>query len=79
MVDRKMTYINKKTKRLKKKIKKITSEGDQNKHPYDVMLQRLSRGGKLERSYKKRVGNIINKSADRYNITLKALKKIGRK
>jgi hypothetical protein len=70
-----------------KKLKKIIlsmGEGDQNKDPYERIqkilnrrLELFSRGGKRERSHKKRVGNIVNKDINnRYNMAYKVIKNI---
>ena len=69
-----MNYERKDIQRIKKRL---SGEGDDYKLPYEKYLEMLSRGGKLERSYKKRVGNIVNKNLNkRYNIVNKVLKKI---
>lgn len=76
-----MNYISKRKRKILKKIKR-TSEGDDNKRPYstaDEVLGRkltlLSRGEKIERSHKKRVGDIINKDLDKRFMTYKVLEK----
>lgn len=52
-------------------MKQKTNEGDERKNPYRSADERLgkfltllSRGEKIERSHKKRVGNIVNKNID---------------
>jgi hypothetical protein len=76
-----MKYNSKKVKKLKEKLIRY-HEGDEEplervKKMERKRLTKLSRGGKVERSHKKRVGNIVNKNIEkRYNAALKALERI---
>ena len=79
-----MKYKNKKTIRTKKKMVKYheKEELDINQLERIEKLKRrrnilLSRGGKHERSHKKKVGNAANKNIDiRYNTARKVLERI---
>ena len=72
------------SKKLNNLVIKMAGEGDEYRDPYEKIkskqnkkLTPLSRGGKLERSHTKRVGNIANKSVEnRYDAADKALKRI---
>ena len=66
-----MKYICKKTKEIKQKI-----VNPLNKHENKYKTP-LSRGGAIERSHKKRVGDIVNKNiTKRYDAVSKALERI---
>ena len=79
-----MKYVNKKTRKIKKKMVEFKAREDLD----DDQLERLerlmrrhgtllSRGGKYERSHKKRVGNIVNRNIDkRYNTASKTIERI---
>jgi hypothetical protein len=79
-----MKYENKKIKKIKRKMieYKAKEDLDDNQLERIEKLKRkrdilLSRGGKHERSHKKRVGNAVNKNIDkRYNIAAKVLERI---
>ena len=75
-----MRYLNKKIRKLLKRIRQRQHEGDENKDPYSVAddvlgrkLSILSRGGFVERSHKSKVGRRVNKDLDKKFITYKAL------
>jgi len=76
-----MQYQNRKVKKIKQKLRRY-HEGDEEPLERVEMMRRkqltkLSRGGKSERSHKKRVGNIVNKNINkRYNAALKAIERI---
>jgi hypothetical protein len=74
-----------KTKTMKKILKNISSENGKEdyykrlKKLFDRRLEIYSRGGELERSHKKRVGNIVKKDVEnRYSVADKVFKNIGR-
>ena len=80
-----MKYYSKKTRRIKKKMikNKLKKVKDEKYDPFKSIekiakksINILSTGGKVERSYKKRVGNIVNKNNRRYDIARKVLEKI---
>tara|TARA_Y100000034_G_C6867639_1_gene395612 strand:- start:568 stop:819 length:252 start_codon:yes stop_codon:yes gene_type:complete len=77
-----MKYANKKAKKIIERIKKRWNEGDEDplkrvENMARKRLTKLSRGGKVERSHKKRVGNIVNKDVEkRYNVANKTLERI---
>ena len=79
-----MKYESKKTRKLKKKIIEYQAKDDLTNDQMERIekLRRkrdvlLSRGGKIERSHKKRVGNIANKNIDkRYDIAAKVMERI---
>ncbi len=82
-----MKYESKKTKKIKEKMieYKAKEDLDDNQLERVEKLRRrrdilLSRGGKYERSHKKRVGNSVNRNIDkRYNIAAKVLERIDRR
>lgn len=66
-----MEYVSKKRKKILNRIKRH-NEGDENKNPYSTADERLgrrleilSRGKKIERSHKMRVGKKVNKDLDK--------------
>ncbi len=80
-----MKYISKKKRKVFKKITR-TDEGDQARGPYKTgddtlgkKLETLSRGGKVERSHNKKVGNIINRDLDKRYITNNVLEKYSKR
>jgi hypothetical protein len=67
-----MKYLARKTKKLIKKITR-TDEGDGYRQPYRTAddrlkksLSKISRGGKIEKSHKKKVGEIANPNTNKY-------------
>ena len=80
-----MNYVNKRRKKLLKRMAKRANEGDEY-NPYSTADDRLgkkltlySRGGKRERSHKMRIGKIVNKNIDRKMRIFKTLDKTLRK
>jgi len=82
-----MKYLTRKYKKMRKRITR-TSEGDENRlaygyrDPYKISddtlgrkLTLLSRGGELERSHNKKVGNVVNRDLNRSLITNDVLAK----
>ncbi len=76
-----MKYLTRKYRRTRKRITR-TNEGDGYRDPYkisDDMLGRkltlFSRGGELERSHNKKVGNAVNRDLNRSLITNDVLAK----
>jgi len=82
-----MKYYSKKTRKLKKKMIKYHGKDDIDTSQMDRIerLRRkrdtpLARGGKIERSHKKRVGNAVNRNIDkRYNTAEKVIQRISGK